>query len=493
MALVTAPALPDFADQARRYPVVPVWTDLAGADPLEQVHRRGRAGQGAVLLERSGHDQGRYAVIGLDPVTTLVARGGVVTWTDGPIDGVEPGASLVETLRAVTAARRSPAIPDTPVTAGAIGVLGGDALRPPPATGAPPDSPPEAVLTFPGTMVVCDPDRGRLRLVVHVPVSPERPAEDLYAGARQRLRALVDRLGPVDQPGPEPVAAPGPAPVEMTSDIPDPQFQPMIEAAHRRVRAGEVRQVNISRRFFAPAADPLAVYRTLRASNPAPYLFLLRLPGVTLVGASPQSLIQVRDGEVHTYVIAGTRPRGADPQADAALAAELREDPKERAEHAMLVELAIADLTPVARPGSVTVKDRERLVRYSRVMHLTSEVTGALAQGRTAVDALAAVFPPGGITGVPRAAALRVIDEIEPVPRGLYGGAIGYLGFAGDLDLCLGIRTLQFPDGSGSAYVQAAAGVVADSVPELEVAESRAKASALVAALAQAARAREPA
>lgn len=484
MSLVTAPERPEFTRLAQRYPLVPVWTDLAG-DPCPVAVFQRFGDKGAVLLERSDH-QGRYAVIGLDPVTTLVSRGGAVTWTGEPICPVPAGASLAQTLREVTRLLRAPAIPQTPVTAGAIGVLGGDALRPPPAR-PDRDPPPEAVLTFPAAMVICDPDRRRLRLVVHVRVGPGRPADELYAEARDRLRRLVARLGPVDGLRPEPVSVPAAAP-DVDSDIPDAEFQTMIEAAHRRVRAGEVRQVNISRRFVAPAtADPLAVYRVLRVSNPAPYLFLLRLPGVTLVGASPQGLIRVRDDEVRTYVIAGTRPRGADPESDAALAAELRGDPKERAEHRMLVDLALADLGPVARPGSVRVSDRERLVRYSRVMHLTSEITGALAPDRTPVDALAAVFPPGPVTGTPRAAALRVIDEIEPRPRGLYGGAVGYLGLAGDLDLCLGIRTLQFPDRPGSAYVQAAAGVVADSVPEREVAESRAKASGLFTALAGAA------
>jgi anthranilate synthase component 1 len=213
-------------------------------------------------------------------------------------------------------------------------------------------------------------------------------------------------------------------------------------------------------------------------------MFLLRLPGTTLVGSSPQGLVSVRDRQVITWAIAGTRPRGEDVETDAELAAELANDDKERAEHEMLVALARADIHAVAEPGSVHVTDRARIVRYAKVMHMVTEVTATLAADHDPLDALVAVFPSGTVSGTPREAALRIVEELEPQPRGLYGGAVGYLDFSGNLDTCIAIRALHLVD--GMAYGQAGAGVIAGSDPELEVLESRAKAHAMFASLVMA-------
>jgi anthranilate synthase component 1 len=383
---------------------------------------------GSTLLETE-----RWSLIGIDPVITRQVRGGDLSWTEGPIGG-------------------------------AVCVLGCDAFRSRPAGRLAGE--PDAVAVFPSTVIRRE--AGVLRLVASGP-------------AASRLDQLQARLAAAPATGgPAPAPAPVPEP-HFDSDIDDDAYRKMIEAAHRRVVAGEAEQVTISRRFTAPAvADPVAVYRVLRETNASPYHFLLRLPEQTLVGASPQGLIRVRGREVTVPVIAGTRRRGRDAAADATLADELLADPKERAEHAMLVELARSDLAGVAEPGSLTVTG-PRVARYGRVMHLVSQLTGELAPGRSGFDALAAVFPAGTVAGTPRAAALRIIDEIEPRPRGLYGGGVGWFDADGELEFCLGIRTLAFRDGTASC--QAGAGVVAGSVPDREVRESRDKASALFAAL----------
>jgi anthranilate synthase component 1 len=418
---------------------MPVSRDApAGADPVALFEALG-TGEGAVLLERPG---GR-AIVGLDPVTVATFHGDAVAWTSGPIGDLGRAAS--------PAAALSSGFP-------CVAALGGDAFR----------ARPDAVVAFPSVLVAFEGDHIRLT-----------------APSGSRLDELAGRLATVAPPASEPAPPSVPEPT-FASEIADAAYWGMIEAAHQRVVAGEAEQVTISRRFAAhAAADPLTVYRTLRATNPSPYHFLLRLPGRTLVGASPQQLAGVAGGQVSVPVIAGTRPRATDADVDAARADELLADPKERAEHAMLVELACSDLSRVAVPGTVRV-DGPRVARYSRVMHLVSDVNAALAAGRTPLDVLAAAFPSGTVAGKPRDAALRIIDELEPRPRGLYGGGIGWLDPSGELDFCLGIRTLQFE--GDTAYCQAGAGVVAGSVPDLEVRESRDKASALFAALEAAAR-----
>lgn len=488
-------SLAEFSRLAERYTVVPVWRDLlADSETPIGVFRALGGAEGSVLLEsvETGERWGRFSFLGLDPFTVLQSHGGSLHWTNGPICPVPEGASLRATLRAVARQLRAPALPQLPhLAAGAICALGGEALTEgtaPSAEGTSPGPAPaglDGAVLFPSAMVVFDHFRQRLRLVANVLTEAARPAEAQYAEAQSRLDALAGRLSGVEQLAPTPVPAVVADPA-FDSETDDPAYRRMVQAAQQRVTAGEVRQVNVSRRFVAPAAaDPLSVYRVLRVTNPSPYLYLLRLPGVTLVGSSPQGLVSVHNREITTYALAGTRPRGEDPQADAKLAAELTGDPKERAEHAMLVELAMADLASVARPGTVHVVDRERVVRYSQVMHLVTEVGGALADDHSALDALCAVFPAGTVSGTPRQAALRIARELEPRPRGLYGGAVGYLDFSGDLQTCIGIRALQFA--GGMAYGQAAAGVVAGSDPDLEVAESRVKARALFVALATAA------
>jgi anthranilate synthase component 1 len=259
----------------------------------------------------------------------------------------------------------------------------------------------------------------------------------------------------------------------------------MVAAAKEHIAAGDIFQVVPSQRFSVPTtADPLDVYRVLRVVNPSPYMYFLRLPGVTIAGSSPEVLVTVQGRRATMRPIAGTRPRGPDPGADLALEAELQSDEKERAEHVMLVDLARNDLGRVCRPGTVRVDDFMRVERYSHVMHLVSDVVGELSEGVAAFDVLAASFPAGTVSGSPKVRAMEIIDDLERHRRGPYAGCVGYFDFSGNLDTCITIRTCVFVD--GVAYCQAGAGVVADSVPELEERETEAKARALLAAVAAA-------
>ncbi len=276
----------------------------------------------------------------------------------------------------------------------------------------------------------------------------------------------------------------------MVSRTPEGGYPKAVAAAKEAIRAGECFQIVLSQRFERPTdADPLDVYRVLRTTNPSPYMYLLRFDGFDIVGSSPEAHLKVSAGpdgrrRALLHPIAGTRPRGGSPEADARLAAELLADPKERAEHVMLVDLGRNDLGRVCRPGTVEVPEFATIERYSHVMHIVSTVVGELRADRTAFDALAATFPAGTLSGAPKVRAMEIIEELEPVRRGVYGGTVGYFAFGGDLDMAIAIRTALIRD--GRAYVQAGAGIVADSDPAAEDQETRSKAAAVLAAIAAA-------
>ncbi|HOZ57262.1 MAG TPA: chorismate-binding protein, partial [Nakamurella multipartita] len=278
---------------------------------------------------------------------------------------------------------------------------------------------------------------------------------------------------------------------EVTRRMESADYRAKVEVAKEHIRAGDAFQIVLSQRFdVATDADPLEIYRVLRATNPSPYMYLLRLPtpdggSFSVVGSSPEALVTVREGLVTMHPIAGTRPRGHTEEDDVWLAKDLLADEKERSEHVMLVDLGRNDLGRVCAPGTVKVVDFFTIERYSHVMHIVSTVTGQLAADRTAYDALAACFPAGTLSGAPKPRAMQIINELEPLRRGVYGGVVGYLDFAGDADTAITIRTALVVD--GTAYVQAGAGVVADSVPENEDAECRNKAAAVIAAVGAAA------
>ena len=346
---------------------------------------------------------------------------------------------------------------------------------------------PEAIFCFTETMLVFDHLRRSLRIISHV-----RLDDDLEANY-QRAIDTIERLRNCLQGGavpalPAPLAAQN-GTASASGGVPfltsRERFETMVERAKEYIQAGDIFQVVLSQRFARPApTQPFSVYRALRAVNPSPYLYYLDLGEVTVVGASPELLVRVEDGEVIIRPLAGTRPRGKDEASDLALEQELRADEKERAEHLMLVDLGRNDVGRVAEAGSVRVTEFMEVERYSHVMHLMSHVTGRLRSDLTPYDALRAAFPAGTLSGAPKVRAMEIIAELEGERRGVYGGAVGYFSHSGNLDMAIGLRTLVLKD--GVAYGQAGAGIVADSVPATEYEETGHKAGALLRALERA-------
>jgi anthranilate synthase component 1 len=323
-------------------------------------------------------------------------------------------------------------------------------------------------------------------LIANALVHPDMSASELdsaYADAISRLDAMSESLA---APSPSTVGTLSAAPPKQAkSRTPVGEYEPAVEQALEAVRAGEVFQIQIGQRFTVETeADSLDVYRVLRTLNPSPYMYYVRLADFDIVGCSPEALVTVNSGKAVLHPIAGTRKRGDTAERDAALAAELVNDPKEQAEHIMLVDLARNDLGRVSAAGSVEVVEFGAVERYSHVWHIVSTVTSDVADGKDAFDVLTATFPAGTLTGAPKVRAMELIDELEPVRRGVYGGAVGYLDAAGDLDMAIAIRTAVMKD--GVAYVQASAGIVADSIPANEEGETRSKARAVLQAIATA-------
>jgi anthranilate synthase component 1 len=394
----------------------------------------------------------------------------------------------LEALRQTVAALHTEPLPGLPpLTGGMVGYLGYDAVRcleRLPELAVDDLRVPELVMLLATDLAALDHHEGTVTLIANAinwDDSPER-VDEAYDDAVARLDAMVAQLC---TPAPASAAVfTRPAPEFLRRRSPE-QHHAAVETAKEAIRAGEAFQVVVSQRFeMATDADPLDIYRVLRTTNPSPYMYLLALDEFSIVGCSPESLVTVRDGKVTTHPIAGTRPRSADPDEDSWLEKDLMVDEKERAEHLMLVDLGRNDVGRVCRPGSVHVTDFFRVERYSHVMHLVSTVTGELAAGHTAFDAVTACFPAGTLSGAPKPRAMELIEELEPTRRGVYGGVVGYLDFAGDADTAIAIRTALVRN--GVAYVQAGGGIVADSDPVAEDTECLNKAGAVLAAIAAA-------
>ena len=370
-----------------------------------------------------------------------------------------------------------------PFTGGAVGYVGYDAVRRLerlPDKKPDPVGMPDAWFGLFDAIIAFDHVRHRLLFVTHA-----GEGLDEERRAFERLRDLQARATATPAP---PAPAPALSP-SFEESLPLPSFLSAVERAKEHIRAGDVFQVVLSRRWSAPfSGDSFAVYRALRSLSPSPYQYYLRTPHGVIFGASPERLVHVAAGPggamAETIPLAGTRPRGTTREEDLAFERELLADPKERAEHVMLVDLGRNDLGRVAKPGSIRVKDFLHVERYSHVMHIASRVTGALAPGKDAVDALTATFPAGTLTGAPKIRAMEIIEDLEPVRRGAYGGAVGYLDFAGNLDVAIAIRTAIVTN--GTMHVQAGAGIVADSDPEAEATECENKARALMRAVERA-------
>jgi anthranilate synthase component 1 len=375
------------------------------------------------------------------------------------------------------------------MAAGIFGYLGYDMVRLMEELPAPNPDPigiPDAVLMRPTVVVVFDAVRDMITVVT--PVRPEKSvaAKTALARAAERLAAIVDALDrPLDHAAAN--GASGPLTVLPSSNTRPTEFERMVRAAKEYIAAGDIFQVVLAQRFEAPfELPPFALYRALRRTNPSPYLYFLDLGDFAIAGSSPEILVKVSGGTVTIRPIAGTRPRGATPHEDKALEVELLADPKERAEHLMLLDLGRNDVGRVAEIGTVKVTDQFFIERYSHVMHIVSNVEGRLSSKRDSIDALAAGFPAGTVSGAPKVRAMEIIDELEKEKRGLYAGAVGYFSAAGDMDTAIVLRTALIKD--GTMYVQAGAGIVADSDPKAEQQECVNKAKALFRAAEEAKR-----
>ena len=477
--------------RARRAPMVPIFRDMLSdaLTPVTAYAALAREGP-AFLLEsvEGGERLGRYSFVGADPMAIVSIVDGVARVRDASGDRALPGADPLVALQAYLAALRAEPAEGLPerFCGGAVGYFGYEAARHLerlPLPEADPLQVPDAIFLISDTLACFDHVQHRLKLVSHVHAQ-DGAIEPRYAEALARIDALERRLS-------EPVRLPALAPPDAVPGL-EPQgrlsraaYSSAVEKAKEYILAGDVYQVQIAQRFTEPLrARPFDVYRLLRALNPSPYMYFLELPGVTIVGTSPEILVTVEGRELRYRPIAGTRRRGRDVASDARMEAELRGSEKERAEHVMLVDLGRNDLGRVCETGSVKVTELMTVERYSHVMHLVSNITGRLRPDCTAMDALRACFPAGTVTGAPKIRAMEIIAELEGERRGVYAGAIGYLSFTGDLDTCIAIRTMVVKD--GYATVQAAAGIVADSIPAEEYLETRNKASALLQALARA-------
>ena len=459
--------------------------------PVSAFRRVAEYAGNAFLLEsvEGGERLARYSFLGKDPFMVLRARGGGTRVERG--GATEQRATpLMDTLGAVLGACRSPSMPGLPrFTGGAVGFMGYEAagwfepsLEPvwDAAYGhqRSADSEDAAFMLF-DTILAFDHVRQRILIIANVAVGDGGDLPAQYEFARAKMRFLERELERnLSQPDP---AAAG-APLEVRSNTTREAFEQRVLQAQDYIRAGDIYQVVLSQRFEADVTvDPFNVYLKLRHVNPSPYMYFIRMGPRALVGSSPEMLVRVEEDRAETHPIAGTRPRGETAGEDAALAADLQQDEKECAEHVMLVDLGRNDLGRVCDFGTVRVPTWMSIERYSHVMHLVSRVEGRLADGRDRLDALAACFPAGTVSGAPKIRAMEIIAELEADARGTYAGAIGYLGFTGHLDSCITIRTILMEN--GKAYVQAGAGIVADSVPASEYQETRDKASALLRAL----------
>ncbi|MER5224081.1 anthranilate synthase component I [Streptomyces flaveus] len=474
--------------------VIPVSRKLLadGDTPVALYRKLAAERPGTFLLEsaENGLSWSRYSFVGVRSHATLTERDGQTHWIGTPPVGVPVGGDPLAALRATVEALHTPhdLVHDSglpPFTGGMVGYLGYDIVRRLEKIGPGERDDlklPELTMLLTSDLAVLDHWDGTVLLIANAinHNDLDTGVDEAYEDAVARLDAMeADLSRAVSQP---PAALPPSELPEYTALWGGPDYQVAVEDIKERIRAGEAFQVVPSQRFETPCtASALDVYRVLRATNPSPYMYLFRFDGFDVVGSSPEALVKVEDGHAMVHPIAGTRPRGATPQEDQALADELLADPKERAEHLMLVDLGRNDLGRVCEPGSVEVVDFMSIERYSHVMHIVSTVTGKVAQGRTAFDVLTACFPAGTLSGAPKPRAMQIIDELEPSRRGVYGGCVGYLDFAGDSDTAIAIRTALLRD--GTAYVQAGAGVVADSNPVAEDDECRNKAAAVLRAV----------
>jgi anthranilate synthase component 1 len=482
------PTVEDFRSHAKTFSVIPVWQEFhADLETPVSAYLKiaARFPDDHFLLEsvEGGEKWARYSFIGFDPYLRYRADGSTVTIRKGQTESVrrlggDPLAELAEILSGIRY-QRAAGLPR--LSGGAVGFIGYDYVRhiEKIADDHPAEGTPDAMFLFPSRLVIFDNVKHTILIVAYGEVTDEGGAEGAYdrcCGSIEEVRGILH--GPLpwsDIPG-------GSETGEPVFEVPRDAFLSRVRKAKEYIRDGEIIQVVLSNRARVHTdRSPSSVYRVLRALNPSPYMYLLKMGDLSVVGSSPEILVRLEGDLVQLRPIAGTRPRGATSEEDRRLEAELLSDPKEIAEHVMLVDLGRNDVGRVAEWGSVKVDELMGVERYSHVMHIVSNVVGRLRKGLSAFDVLRASFPAGTVTGAPKVRAMEIIEELEPFRRGVYAGAVGYFDLQGSMDFCITIRTIVMRD--GEAVIQAGAGIVADSDPEKEWEEIRSKARILFRAI----------
>ncbi len=484
----------EFREYAKEFNVIPVSRKLLADSetPLGVYRKLAKNAPGTFLLESAEHGGvwSRYSFIGVSSEATLTEKDGLAIWEGNPPAGAPKAMPPLDALRIASAHLRSPKILGLPpLTGGLVGYMGYDCVR---ALEKLPNSSvkdlpvPDLTFMLTSDLAIVDHSDGTITLIANAINwdGSDEHVDDAWTAAQTRLdRMQEDLLTPI--PGFLAQMDSHPAPVYSRNTSAE-KYRADVQKVKSEIVAGEAFQIVLSQKFSMECkADALDVYRMLRLHNPSPYMFLLRLrDGIDVVGSSPEALVKVTDGNVLIHPIAGTRHRSASPEEDFRLGEELLGDPKERAEHLMLVDLGRNDLGRVCKAGSVEVVEFMHLERFSHVMHIVSTVTGVLADSATPIDALFSTFPAGTLSGAPKPRAMEIIESLEPTRRGIYGGAIGYIDFTGNIDACIAIRTAVIH--GKTAYVQAGGGIVADSDPEAENQETMNKAAAVLGAIAAA-------
>ena len=489
--MLHSPNFATFQQLAPQVDLVPVYRQLTSdtLTPVEAFCKLQSGSSTAFLFESviGGEKIGRFSFIGADPFLSVEAFGQSVVVTDGEQVTRYTAADPLRELETLVQKYRAVHLPELPrFCGGAVGYAGYDVVRycehlP----NAPTDDRglPDLSFAFFDRMVIFDQIRKTILVVCHAKITGN-PAAD-YEAACQQVDAVVRQLqAPASDLTMRDIVLGGEPTLPFESNFTQAGFEDAVVKCQEYIKAGDIFQVVLSQRLkLETKAAPLDIYRALRVVNPSPFMFLLKTPTVHLVGSSPEIMVRLEGGEVTIRPLAGTRKRGATPAEDALLATELLADEKERAEHVMLVDLGRNDVGRVSKYGSVKLNPNELMVveRYSHVMHITSTVTGQLRDGLTALDALRAGLPAGTVSGAPKVRAMQIIDEFEPQRRGPYAGAVGYIDFTGNMDTCIALRTLVMQ--GQTAYVQAGAGIVADSVPTSEYQETLNKAKGLLRAI----------
>jgi anthranilate synthase component I len=487
------PTVGDFLALAREGNLVPVYREiLADTETPVSAYLKVARGPHGFLLEsvQGGEKWARYSFLGSEPAAVFSSRGHTVTIrTEGVPERQVAAADPLETLKELLAGYRPVTVAGLPrFFGGAVGYVAYDAVRffeRLPATLPDDLGLPELYFMVPASMLVFDNVAQSIKVVVNVDLrDPATDPRRAYDDAVRRIDELVARLAAA-VPFPEALGGAGASAPVLHANLSQAEYGALVERAKEYIRGGDVIQVVLAQRIETPLrAAPFNVYRVLRTIDPSPYMFYLQLGDQILVGASPEVMVRVEDGEVTVRPIAGTSRRGTQEMEDRALERALLADPKEIAEHVMLLDLGRNDVGRVAAIGSVEVTERMVIERYAHVMHIVSNVRGRLAPGCDSFDAFRATFPAGTLSGAPKIRAMEIIEELEPVRRGVYGGAVGYFGFGGTMDTCIAIRTMLIKD--DTVYVQTGAGIVADSDPDREHLECMNKARGMLQALKRA-------